>query len=376
MRVFCPLVTNNIEITAQGHMKPCCISSKKFKIDNNPVDANKHTISQVIEHSDRQQWIENFHENYQQDCKQCYEIEKSGGESKRQLEVKLWNNNLKYDKQVLQSIDLKMGNTCNLACSICGSHSSSKWGSVDRQFGIAYVPAQRWQDTEEFWQDLNKFAVNLKRIELAGGEPFMIKKQKILIDFLVNNNLSQDIEITWFTNCTIWPKELVSQFNKFKLVRIMLSIDNTDKKFEFQRWPAVWNDTYQIFLKFLELRNHGICQVEISHSVSALNILDLPDFHEWCSDHNIKVYNNLVVHPFNASDLPDHFKQLVRDKFKNHNLSNIQINPVTGVNNWLINLMNNPGNHYNIKYNLEYIKKTRPGLFEQAFPELAKFLNE
>ena len=33
-----------------------------------------------------------------------------------------------------------MGNTCNLACAICGSHSSSKWGSIDKSFGIEYKP--------------------------------------------------------------------------------------------------------------------------------------------------------------------------------------------------------------------------------------------
>ena len=41
-----------------------------------------------------------------------------------------------------------MGNTCNLACAICGSHSSSKWGSIDKSFGIEYKPYNKWQDED------------------------------------------------------------------------------------------------------------------------------------------------------------------------------------------------------------------------------------
>ena len=58
----------------------------------------------------------------------------------------------------------------------------------------------------------------------------------------------------------------------------MLSIDNTKEQFEFQRYPAKWNETYETFKKFMHLRDEGLCQVEISHSVSALNIFHLPSF--------------------------------------------------------------------------------------------------
>ena len=67
--------------------------------------------------------------------------------------------------------DLKMGNTCNLACAICGSHSSSKWGSIDKSFGIEYKPYNKWQDEDRFWEDLNNHVEDLNRVELAGGEP-------------------------------------------------------------------------------------------------------------------------------------------------------------------------------------------------------------
>jgi len=375
-RKFCPLVTNNIELTTQGEMTPCCISSKRFSIDGKKANAYTNTITEVINSSDRKEWIDNFDSHFEKDCTQCYDVEKSGGESKRTREIKLWKDNLGFEQDMLQSIDLKMGNTCNLACAICGSHSSSKWGSIDKQFGIKYTPAPKWQDTDEFWEELNLHANNLKRVELAGGEPFMIKKQKILIEFLVKRDLAKNIEITWFTNCTIWPEELVKYFKEFKLVRIMLSLDNTHEKFEFQRYPGKWEETYEVFKKFISIRDEGLCQVEISHSVSALNIFDLPDFHVWCSEHNVKVFNNIVTHPFNSIDLPEEFKQRIRLKFENHKLDDCQINPIIGNDNWLIRIMNGTGDISNLRSKLDYSRRTRPGLFEVAFPELVEYIDE
>ena len=375
---FCPLVTNNIEIDTQGYFKPCCISDKRFKIDGKTANANNHSISDILQSDDRKQWIENFETFYKTDCSQCYEIEKSGGKSKRQEENLYWQNisKNKYVKGPLQSLDLKMGNVCNLACSICNSVSSSKWGSIDKQFGIHYVPGGRWFDTDQFWNELNNHVDKVERIELAGGEPFMIKKQKLLLDFLIERDLAKDIQITWFTNCTIWPEHLIEKFSKIKLAKIMLSIDNTHEKFEFQRWPAKWNETYEIFKKFIQARDDGLCQVEISHSVSALNILDLPDFHEWCHANNVRLYNNLVVGPYNAKDLPEEFKLKVIERFSKHTLKEPQINPVIGTDNYLVNLMRQPGDVSKLKYKLEYTRKTRPGLFEKAFPELAGYIDE
>ena len=34
----------------------------------------------------------------------------------------------------------------------------------------------------------------------------MIKKQKILLQFLVDKDIAKNIEITWFTNCTMYRK--------------------------------------------------------------------------------------------------------------------------------------------------------------------------
>lgn len=375
--VFCPLVTNNIELTTQGEMTPCCISSKRFCVDGQKANAYNNSITEVINSSDRREWIDNFQQHFQTDCKQCYEVELSGGESKRIREINLWRDNLGFKPNTLQSIDLKMGNTCNLACAICGSHSSSKWGSIDKQFGIAYTPAQRWQDTDEFWEELNLHADNLKRVELAGGEPFMIKKQIKLIQYLVEHDLAKDIDITWITNCTFWPEKIVSYFKEFKMVRIMLSLDNTGKQFEYIRYPAKWDDTYEIFLKFKELQKQGIINLGISHSVGFLNAYWLPEFHAWAREHEVGVYNNLILHPIGARELPKSFKDVLWDKFSKTTDSSFQNNPIVGTDNWFVKYFMEDGDR---EQTYDYIRNilipSRPDLdFYESFPELRGHIN-
>lgn len=367
---FCPLVHNNLEIKTKGAFTPCCISQKRFTIDGKEAHALKNTIQEVWNSDDRKQWVADFDQHFETDCARCFQIEKAGGESKRQMEIKRWDGIFEYD--TLQGLDLKLGNTCNLACAICASHSSSKWNSIDKQFNMKTEPVQVWPRQKDFWDHLSTSVKDIRRIELSGGEPFMIKEQKKLINTLIETDTAKNVDITWFTNCTQWPEEFIQHFDKFETVRIMLSIDNTHEQFEFQRWPAKWDDTYKIFEKFMELHYSGKAIVGISHSISALNVYHLPKFHEWCREHKVDVFNNIVMFPLNMRDLPTEFKHEVAAQFTSNDPS-YQINPVTKDDNWIVDFMMEEGNTDELFKQLEYKTMTRPGYFEKGFPEICKY---
>ena len=369
---FCPFIHNNIEVKTNGTFTPCCISSKRFEIDGVEAHASHNTIADVYNSNDRSDWIENFDTHFESDCSQCSQVEQAGGESKRLREISRWHN---FEIGKLQSLDLKLGNTCNLACAICGSHSSSKWRSVDKQFNRESVPLQHWQRQPEFWDQLADVSHDIRRVELSGGEPFMIKEQKRLLEFLVNEGLAPQIEITWFTNCTQYPEDIVPYFKHFAHTGVMLSIDNTEAQFEFQRWPANWNETYRTFLKLIELRDQDQLHVGISHSISGMNVFHLPAFHRWAAQHEVNVFNNIVMSPLNMQDLPEQFKLKVIDQFADHNDATFQTNPAVGRDNWVTQFMMSPGDPDRFRRQLVYPMKTRPGLFERAFPELVEYIN-
>ena len=90
-KIYCPHAFNAMEITTIGEFSPCCVSSKKFVDDaGKQYHAGDTSISEVYASNDRRKWIEQFDVNFKTDCKQCWEVEKGGGESKRLREINYW----------------------------------------------------------------------------------------------------------------------------------------------------------------------------------------------------------------------------------------------------------------------------------------------
>ena len=108
----------------------------------------------------------------------------------------------------------------------------------------------------------------------------------------------------------------------------------------------------------MHLRDEGLCQVEISHSVSALNIFHLSEFHQWCNEHNVKIFNNLVCNPCVKDLDPEEFKTVVKEKFDKHDIEDIQINRIVGKDNWLTKFMDMSRDVNTFKTRLEYPNKT------------------
>src|SRR6056300_102715 len=324
-KIYCPHVLNALEITTLGSFKSCCVSDKLFKDSNGKnFNASNTSIETVWNSQDRKDWIENFDENFPTDCKQCYQVEVSGGESKRLREINYWSryynidtNNVSkviFDSADMEMLDLKLGNICNLACATCHPASSSRWNTYYKQFkGSFDTTTQIWQDTDEFWNNLINNVKKVKKIEMAGGEPFMNQKQKLLINYLVENDLAKNIDITWISNCTFYEEELIEKFKYFKAVNMTISIDNTHEQFEYMRYPAKWDESYDIFLKFNKLKEQKLINLSISHTISFLNIFRLPEFWKWAKDHKVFVFNNLVMWPFSVQVLPATFKFKVKE---------------------------------------------------------------
>jgi molybdenum cofactor biosynthesis enzyme MoaA len=386
---FCPHAYNAIEVTTSGTFKPCCVSSKRFQNSaGKEFTADKNSIMEVYNSADRADWVKNFNLNFEKDCKQCYQVEKSNGESKRLREIKYWkhyynsiNEPVPYIdiNRELEVLDLKLGNACNLACSTCAPDSSSKWNSLYKShLGEQAYHNNHWQDTEEFWNGLTQQVSKVKKIEIAGGEPFMNKKQRILLNYLVENDLAKNIDITWITNSTFYEEDIINLFPKFKMVRVMVSLDNTHERFEYMRYPAVWESSYEIFKKFNKLKELGVIELGISYTISALNIFHVTEMWDFAKDHQVSLFNNLVMWPFHCKNLPMELKLKVKDKIEKYVDNSWQTNPAGGENSWLVEFMMQHHDNENImkRFNehLKFVNSTRPGLFEKAFPELTGYL--
>lgn len=243
-------------------------------------------------------------------CEACYKEEANGIKSHRQNENHYWyqqldttylddlvagtNKNGTVDHDII-TLDLRLGNTCNLQCVMCGPKDSSKWikdaetlsnslqtdARYDWKHKIETFASEKfeWYKNEEFWDDFFTHAKDIKHIIFGGGEPLYIKEHKTLIKRLVESGLSKNIELRYHTNCTIYSPEIVELWEHFEKVELMLSIDGYDWVNSYIRHPADWAIIEKNFKAYCELPEN--IHVKVLCTVQALNINWLPEFADW-----------------------------------------------------------------------------------------------
>jgi Radical SAM superfamily/4Fe-4S single cluster domain len=208
----------------------------------------------------------------------------------------------------LRHLELKLDKTCNIACITCGEHSSSRWSAENhRMSGKEIKPGPKQQDLD--WiLDLGLWK-SVETLVLYGGEPFYSKKLKKILSWLIQNDLSQRIAISFYTNGTIFDPEALSMLGTFKSVNLQFSIDGIGENFEIIRWPARWNDLLQTIEGAKSFAN---IKVSANYLVSILNVFNVKDDYHHLLDHMVgEAGLNFLEKPehFNIKHLPQEFKQ-------------------------------------------------------------------
>jgi MoaA/NifB/PqqE/SkfB family radical SAM enzyme len=273
-------------------------------------------------------------------CMRCYDAESKGEWSKRVFENRRfdWNpGNLTeiVSQGNLEFLELRLGNVCNLACATCNSISSSKWvkdeialsNKLSWYKDITHIETKRykWFEDESFYEKLAEDNPNLKTIYINGGEPFLIKAHKRLLEKLVENNKAKNISLEYSTNVTILPIDYLQLWKNFKSITVMLSVDDLEERNDWLRWPSQWNDIEKNINWYIENKLDNLDLI-MCQTVNALNIFYVDQFIEYCNKLKIKHTANFVYSPsiFSARSLNEPKKEYVLNKFKDLNLSQLK----------------------------------------------------
>lgn len=307
---FCSLPWVGLDISAQGHYRPCC------KYDGIVAESyHDYTNSRELAEL-KQQFING---QRPEKCKRCWQDEDLGIQSKRQLDQKyvLNNCNIKLENYKVLVLGFALGNTCNLACRICGSHTSSRWlaEAEKMQSELLNIPIfehKKFYKDPSFLDQLKEFADTVIHVDIYGGEPFLtgLDEHKEFLTQLLPR--ASKVSLHYTTNCTIFPGlEFWNLWSNFKKVNIQLSIDGIGDDFEYSRWPAIWSECYanikQYQWKYSELDN---IQISVSTVVSIFTIQNLRSFIDWCATEGLPYpylgiiskpdYYDITVLPANA----------------------------------------------------------------------------
>lgn len=339
---ICILPWISIETSPVGTSRPCCLAIDEItRADGSKYNLKENTLEEIY-HSYYMQNLRQDFLNGQKPttCQRCWDEEAAGRTSKRinsRIRLKEYYDQVDWtniDPDQLWFIDLKLGNICNLKCRICGSWSSSKWAKEE----IDYVPELKnrkehlaykflqdgaWpRESDVFWDNLKTLLPNIKYLEFTGGEPFLIEQHFELLRYAVDNNYAKNIEIHYNTNGTVFPKE-ADIWNYFRHVEIALSIDNTNDRFEYERYGADWNEVQDNLKRFNQLRSPKV-STQLCTTVNIQNVYYLPEICNWINTQTFDhIYFNMLHDPWHMciSSMTTAAQNLVINRLTTHEFS-------------------------------------------------------
>ena len=332
---FCVLPWVSLEASPIGTVRPCCLAEDEIVDDHghkfqlakaNFVDIQNSNHMKIL----RQDFLSG---EKPETCRKCWNEERIGRTSKRmhtldRLKHILPDQTWTTDAKPLMFLDLKLGNICNLKCRICGSWSSSSFAveeiahdaSLDRQNSFHYqmLKAGRWpQENQQFWQQIDQHLSNIRYIEFTGGEPFMIQEHFEMLRGIVDRGIAHQVEIHYNTNGTQYPRAAVDIWKHFKTVEIAFSIDDLDRRFEYQRDNAQWADVERNIQLFKNLRDqHSNLQLQCCSTVNVFNVRYIDQLAWWVASQDFDfVYWNMLheAQYLSIASLPVTAKQVVAD---------------------------------------------------------------
>ena len=308
----CILPWISIETTPLGNVRPCCL----YRDELPDIDLKTHTLQEAFDSKAMRDLRRSFRRGEKPDgCRNCWREEDAGKKSKREYMLEKFKDEpVDYSTNSgneLVFIDLKLGNICNLKCRICGSWSSSKWAKEeldyepDNKDHVArdWLKKGQWpRKSPGFWENMDELLPQIKYFEFTGGEPWMIKEHFELLQRAVDKGYAKDIDIHYNTNTTQFPKD-PTIWKHFKHVQIAFSVDNTEERFEYERYGAKWRTSNNNIKKVHALRDEGYpITTQLCCTWNIQNIYYLDEILTWAETMNFdSIHFNLMHDPWEFS---------------------------------------------------------------------------
>ena len=411
-KTFCIYPFYNINSNTDGSVKLCCNIR-----DNSHVKKNDGTEYNLGKDSIDEIWNSDYLKNTRSkmlagekvnDCKDCYRHEELSGSSSRTQSNKQYLHNPKILKAVndfiithkvsithLNSVELRLGNVCNLACNSCWGYSSSrvndermkilKQEDVTSKYRVLWsselsIPddINKWYKNSVYKANIETIAMNLERVYITGGEPTLIKENRTLLQNLIDSG-NTNCFISFTTNGTTSDGELLDLLRHFTTSEIQISLDGIENQANYIRYPINWIEFNENVDKLSSMSNVKIVFYTVVSAYNLFSIIDILNYVD-----SLAVQRPISWYPIfldNPSFLRTHIWPLnVRknaiEKIKHcvENLKNLKYYVGTDTFQKIYDYYSNEEYQYNginefIEFNL-LLDKHRSTNFYQTFPEL------
>ena len=338
---FCPLLFQHLATHPHGGVTHCCIADHRQSLSSSRdgdrfYNLNRDTVHDTMNSdSYKKARLEVLDGKKPKACLRCYAEEAKGMNSKRIEEIKNYpeytidvarkvTDSTGYMKDVqLEFVELRLGNTCNVACRTCNPASSSKWrndydalrkATTFQLTDYNTMEGFRWPERDGFWEDLLQHCDRVKTFYINGGEPTLIKEHFRFLERLVELGKT-DIKLWYNINMTNMNEDVIDLWKKFDHVKISCSIDDLGDRNHYIRYPTKWNDVER---NFLRLKKEGF-EIDVTQTVSWMNYSTLGDFYNiFHKKHGVWVHHNYVYDPdvLSPSVLPKSVRDEIHKSFE------------------------------------------------------------
>lgn len=314
---FCPIPFGHTMISVKGDFQICCLhetpAEHRVNINNYSYEAWRDS-----------KYLSNVQESFRKDlkhpgCKICWDLENVNQSSYRHRILKEYSilnvNNINDATEYPVNIEINLGNLCNLKCLMCAEWNSSSILAENIKLGINQYQQQDFHWSPQAFEHLEKILSHQpKVIHIRGGEPFYNKDLLKLVENLPEDTCRKSLlHIT--TNATQWSNTWAEALKKFRLVRMMISLDATDDLYEYIRYPAVWSE---ITSNINDIKKYSNFKLLVHTVVQNLNILHLGKLIKWCQRNNLYIQFDQITEPdyLQICNLPHETKKKAIDNLK------------------------------------------------------------
>lgn len=311
----CLYPVNGISIHTDGRVAPCCSWREQDR-------SNVHFFGKDDWQSRHKIIATDLETKWLPECVECKAGEDTGGYSLRRDSLELFDEN----SVGIEYWDFKLNTTCNLACKMCGAHSSSAWirdvkNNLELQDTIwsAGINKQRaWKEEDGLRiEDLYPQLIDAKIIKFTGGEPLLIPEVRKCVEFLVENEVASNIRLQFITNGTQDLTAWNHLFKEFKHVVLSVSAEATGELYNYIRQHSDWELVSTNLINFSKVK-YDNTDLSINCLPMSMNRHGMDDLKQWCEENNIYFFKaSPCVHPDfmspTALDNPE-----LKNKLKQH----------------------------------------------------------
>lgn len=246
-KTICTAPLSHLHIDKNGEVVPCCGATNRENINFGNV--NDTPITEIF----NSQKIKDFRNDIingieSTACKNCYEVEKNGGNSYREWFNKTYpiekykkylNDDYSLSEIKIEYVDVRFSNVCNFKCRSCDSQSSSSIAAEEIKFDLPNkldksILQLNNSNVIEF---LNGHYNNIKKFYFAGGEPLIMEEHYTILEDLITIK-KFDTELSYNTNLstlTYKNYNICDKWKEFYDVTIFASIDGIGEIGEYIR---------------------------------------------------------------------------------------------------------------------------------------------